>query len=47
MLDVYLGDPPKPRSLVLSGKNHYDVIDGFLDAGSPLCSAVLDPVRLE
>ena len=33
--------------LVLSGKNHYDVIDGFLDAGSPLCSAVLGPVRLE
>ena len=27
--------------LALSGKNHYDVIDGFLDAESPLCSAVL------
>jgi arylformamidase len=33
--------------LVLSGKNHFDVIDGFLDAGSPLCSAILDRVRLE
>ena len=25
----------------LPNKNHYDVIDGFLDAGSPLCSAIL------
>lgn len=24
------------------GKNHYSAIDGFLDAGSPLCKAVLD-----
>lgn len=30
--------------LVLSGKNHYDVIDGFLDAESPLCSAILERV---
>ncbi len=28
--------------LPLPGKNHYDVIDGFLDAGSPLCSALLE-----
>jgi arylformamidase len=27
--------------LPLPGKNHYDVIDGFLDAESPLCSAIL------
>jgi arylformamidase len=27
--------------LVLPGKNHFDVIDGFLDAGSLLCSAIL------
>ncbi|HEX5850616.1 MAG TPA: alpha/beta hydrolase [Rubrobacter sp.] len=27
--------------LILEGKNHYEVIDGFLDAGSPLCSAIL------
>lgn len=27
--------------LTLPGKNHYDVIDGFLDAKSPLCSAIL------
>ena len=26
--------------LVLPGKNHYDVIDGFLDAGSPLLSEI-------
>lgn len=28
--------------LVLPDKNHYDVIDGFLDAASPLCSAILE-----
>lgn len=33
--------------LVLSGKNHYDVIDGFLDAKSPLCSAVLRRISVE
>ncbi len=33
--------------LVLSSKNHYDVIDGFLDAKSPLCSAILGRVGLE
>jgi arylformamidase len=26
--------------LPLPGKNHYDVINGFLDAGSPLCSVI-------
>ena len=31
-----------PGSLLpLSAKNHYDVIDGFLDAESPLCSEIL------
>jgi len=33
--------------LPLPGKNHYDVIDGFLDAASPLCSAVLRHGGLE
>jgi arylformamidase len=33
--------------LVLPGKNHYDVIDGFLDAGSPLCDAILKQMSLE
>src|SRR5215203_500652 len=31
--------------LSLTGKNHYDVMDGFLDAYSPLCSALLRQVR--
>ena len=33
--------------LVLSGKNHFDVVDGFLDAGSPLLSRILEQVGLE
>ncbi len=33
--------------LILSGKNHYDVIDGFLDAGSPLLSGILGRMGLE
>ena len=33
--------------LVLSGKNHFDVVDGFLDAGSPLLSAILGQMGLE
>ena len=33
--------------LVLAGKNHYDVIDGFLDAASPLCSAVLQRIGIQ
>jgi arylformamidase len=30
--------------LALPGKNHYDVIDGFLDAESPLCAAILERI---
>lgn len=33
--------------LVLPGKNHYDVIDGFLNAESSLCSSVLARMGLE
>jgi arylformamidase len=33
--------------LVLPDKNHYDVIDGFVDAGSPLCAAILKRMSLE
>jgi arylformamidase len=33
--------------LVLSGKNHFDVVDGFLDAGSPLLSRILEQMDLE
>ena len=35
------------RRLVLPGKNHYDVIDGFLDAGSPLLTGILGQIGLE
>jgi arylformamidase len=30
--------------LTLPDKNHYDVIDGFLDAESPLCSSILERI---
>jgi arylformamidase len=33
--------------LILSGKNHFDVVDGFLDAGSPLLSRILEQMGLE
>jgi arylformamidase len=33
--------------LLLAGKNHYDVIDGFLDAESPLCSAILEQMGIQ
>ena len=33
--------------LVLPGKNHYDIVDGFLDAGSPLLSGILGQMGLE
>ncbi|CAA9384163.1 MAG: putative esterase [uncultured Rubrobacteraceae bacterium] len=33
--------------LVLPGKNHYDVIDGFIDARSPLLSGILGQMGLE
>jgi arylformamidase len=33
--------------LVLSGKNHFDVIDGFLEAGSPLLTRILGRMGLE
>jgi arylformamidase len=33
--------------LVLSGKNHFDVVDGFLDAGSPLLSGILGRMGLK
>jgi arylformamidase len=33
--------------LVLASKNHYRVIDGFLDAGSPLCSTILEQMGVK
>ncbi len=35
------------KLVVLPAKNHFDVIDGFLDAGSPLCSEILRHGGLE
>jgi arylformamidase len=35
------------KLVVLPAKNHFDVIDGFLDAGSPLCSGILRHGGLE
>lgn len=32
--------------LLLPNKNHYDVIDGFLEAGTPLCSAILGGINV-
>ena len=40
-LDAWRAAGLDAEALVLRGKNHYDVIDGFLDAESPLCSAIL------
>lgn len=36
----------KGALLPLPGKNHYTVMDGFLDAASPLCSAVLQTMAV-
>jgi arylformamidase len=33
--------------LVVPGKNHYDIVDGFLDAESPLLSGILGRMGLE
>ena len=33
--------------LVVPGKNHYDIVDGFLDAESPLLSVILGRMGLE
>ena len=33
--------------LVVPGKNHYDIVDGFLDAGSPLLSKIMGRMGLE
>ena len=37
----------KGELMVLPGKNHYSVIDGFVDAESPLCAAILRHGGLE
>jgi arylformamidase len=46
-LDAWRAKGLEGERLILPGKNHYDVIDGFLDSGSPLCAAVLKQMGLE
>jgi arylformamidase len=40
-LDAWRANGLDAERLVLRGKNHYEAVDGFLDAESPLCSAIL------
>ena len=37
----------RAEHLILPGKNHYDVIDGFLDAESALCSTILERMGIQ
>jgi arylformamidase len=46
-LAAWKGNGLSGERLVISGKNHYDVIDGLLDAGSPLLSGILGRMGLE
>jgi len=46
-LDAWKANGLDGERLLLAGKNHYDVIDGFLDAESPLCSAVLEQMGIQ
>lgn len=46
-LAAWQGEGLDGGRLILSGKDHYDVIDGFLDAGSPLLSEILGRMGLE
>jgi arylformamidase len=46
-LDAWRARGLRGERLILQGKNHYEVIDGFLDAESPLCSAVLGQVGVQ
>jgi arylformamidase len=46
-LDAWRAKGLGGENLILQGKNHYEVIDGFLDAESPLCSAVLGQMGVQ
>jgi arylformamidase len=46
-LDAWGARGLRGERLILQGKNHYEVIDGFLDAESPLCSAVLGQMGVQ
>ena len=47
LLEAWKAKGLSGERLVVPGKNHYDVIDGFLDAASPLLSAILRRMGLE
>ena len=46
-LDAWRARGLQGRRLILQGKNHYEAIDGFLDAESTLCSAILGPMGVQ
>ena len=46
-LDAWRARGLEGKPLILQGKNHYEVIDGFLDAESPLCSAILEQMGVQ
>lgn len=46
-LDAWMANGLDGEHLILPGKNHYDVIDGFLDAESALCSTILERMGIQ
>ena len=46
-LDAWRARGLEGERLILRNKNHYEVIDGFLDAESPLCSAILEQMGVQ
>ena len=46
-LDAWKAQGLEGECLILQGKNHYEVIDGFLEAESPLCSAILGQIDVQ
>jgi arylformamidase len=46
-LDAWRAGGLEGGHLILQGKNHYEVIDGFLEAGSPLCCAILGQMGVQ
>jgi arylformamidase len=46
-LDIWKAKGLDGEILILQGKNHYEVVDGFLDAESPLCSAILGQMGVQ
>jgi arylformamidase len=46
-LDAWSAKGLEGELLILQNKNHYEVIDGFLGAESPLCSAILQRMGVQ